>query len=128
MSCNSEGETNIHPAAVALNWSIEEFIDFGEGDNFIELPADLCARHSQNCAVQKDVFAAGKFRMKTCSDFQQTRYPATNANATLSWLGNPAENFQQSRFPRAVTADDAHDFALPDFNIDIANGPELFDT
>src|SRR2546426_757336 len=99
MGSNGEGQTHIHTAAVTFDWGIQKLFDLGESDNFIEFPPDFCPLHSQNRAVQKDVFTASKFGMKACPDFQQTRYAATNADATLRRLGNAAEDFQQSRFP-----------------------------
>ena len=114
VGCHSESQTNVHAAAVAFHWSIQEFLDLGESDDFVELPADLCTRHSENGAIEKDVFPAGEFGVKAGPDFQQTRHPATNADATFRWLGNSAKDFQQSGFSRAVAANDAHNVALPD--------------
>src|SRR5207253_4132052 len=120
-----KSQTNVHPAAVAFNWGIQELLDLSEGYNLIELSLNLSARHSQYRPVQKDVFPTGKLGMKTSADFQQTRYPATNADAALRRLRNPAESFQQRGLATAVAADNANDIALADFKIDVAQCPDL---
>src|SRR2546429_7581260 len=121
-----KSQTYIHAAAIAFNWGIQELLDLSEGYNLIELSLNLSAGHSQYRSVQKDVFAAGKLGMKTSADFQQTRYPATNADAALRRLRNAAEGFQQRGLATSVAADNANDIAMADLKIDVAQCPDLF--
>src|SRR5204863_9446678 len=91
VSCDGESKTHIHSAAVAFHRSIQKLFDFGEGDDFVKLPADLGACHAQNGAIQKNVFAAGKLGVKACADFEQARDSTTNADAPFGGLRNAAE-------------------------------------
>jgi hypothetical protein len=55
------------------------FFDFRKRDDLIKLPRNLRLLHTQNRAVQKNIFASGQLRMKSGADFQET------ANATRSF-------------------------------------------
>jgi hypothetical protein len=70
MGCNCECETHMHPAAVSFDWSIQESLDPGKVNNFIEAAAYVGLRHSQYCAVQENVLSPGQFGMKSSSYFQ----------------------------------------------------------
>src|SRR5437667_11505551 len=126
MSCDGEGKTHIHSAAVAFHRSIQKLFDFGEGDDFVKLPADFGACHAQNGAIQKNVFAAGKLGMKTGTNLEQTRDSTTNADAPFGGLRNAAEDLQKSRLAAAIAADDAHYLASTNFEIDVAERPDIF--
>src|SRR5262249_15078766 len=72
VSCDSEGQPNVHPAAVVFDRRIEKFSDLGKVNNLIKLSRNLPASHSHNHAVEKDIFATSQFRMKASADFQET--------------------------------------------------------
>src|SRR5206468_8278582 len=122
---NGEGETNIHAAAVALDRSVQEFFDLGESDDFVELPADLGARHSEDRTVQENIFTTCELWMETCADLQQTRHSATNADAALRWLCDPTQNFQESGLTTTVATNDAHHFTLSNSKINAAKCPNV---
>src|SRR6202030_918807 len=82
---DGEGETHIHSAGITFHRRVEESFHFGEGDDLIELPFDLSARHSEDCAVQEDVFATGQFRMKTSSDFEKRSDTTINVDSASGW-------------------------------------------
>src|SRR5438045_2052948 len=63
--------------------------------------------------------------MKTGAYFQQTADPAAQLNPAGGRLGNPGKDFQQRRLARAVTTDDAHYFAGPNFEAHVAERPNL---
>ena len=126
MRGNRERQAHVHTAAVTLDRRIQELLDLGKSDNFIELPLDLRSRHAQNRPVQKNIFSAGEFGMKAGPDFQQTRYAATNADTALCWFRDPAENFQEGGLATAVAPNNAHNIALVNFKIDVAQRPDLF--
>src|SRR6185295_3882401 len=69
-----EGESNRHTGGIMFDGRVEKLFSFGKGDNLIKLTFDLVAGHSQHGAVEKDVFASGKFGMKSGTDFEQTSY------------------------------------------------------
>src|SRR5438876_189711 len=104
---------------------VEEFVDFGEGDDFVELSLNLNSRHAEDCAVEEDVFASGQFRVEAGADFEQAGHAASDVDAAFGGFGNSAQDFQQGALSRAVAADYSQDFALFDFEADVAQGPEV---
>ena len=66
-----EGEPHRHPARVALHRGVEEALDVGEGDDFVEAVADLGAPHAEDRAVEEDVLAAGQLRVEAGADLEQ---------------------------------------------------------
>src|SRR5579864_3505415 len=93
MCGDGESETHIHSARITLHRSIKESFYFSEGDDFIELSFYFGAGHSENSAVQENIFASGELRMKTGSDFEQSSDPAVNIDTSKGRLGNAIENF-----------------------------------
>ena len=90
--------------------------------NLIKLLPYLRLGHSQNRAVEENVFASGQFRMETGAHFQQAgnRVPSP-APPRLVGAVTRRENFQQRAFARAVPANDAEDFTLLDLK---GNSPQ----
>lgn len=126
MGGDGEGQADVHAAAVAFDGRIQEFFDFGEGDDFVEFAFDFGAAHAQHGAVQVDVFASGQFGVKSGADFQQAGHAPFDADAAGGRFGDAAEDFQQRGFARAVASDDADGFAPADFEGNIAERPEIF--
>src|SRR3982074_3548866 len=54
---DSKSEAHIHSTRIALHRCIEKFFNLREGDNLIEFLANLRAAHTENCAVQENVFS-----------------------------------------------------------------------
>ncbi len=71
---------------------------------------DFGPAHSQNRAVEINVFAPGQLGMKTGADFQERTDATVDLCMTFGWLGDARENFQQRALPRSVSSDDADDF------------------
>ena len=69
------------PLRVALDRRVEELLDLGERDDFVELAADLGAGHAQDGAVEKDVLPAGQLGMKAGADFEQAGHAAVDFDA-----------------------------------------------
>ncbi len=64
--------THIHAAGIVFHLHVEEARSTSATPRSRRTPAeDLGARHAEDRAVQKNIFAPGKIRMKTCADFQQ---------------------------------------------------------
>src|SRR6266566_2165393 len=55
---DSKSKSYIHTARVAFHRRVDVRIDFGKCYDLVELGSYLGLRHSQDCAVQKDVFAS----------------------------------------------------------------------
>src|SRR5690554_4267913 len=70
-----EGKSHFHPAAVSLDRSVDIHLAAREVHDFIEFGVDLGTGHTQNSAVEENIFPTSEFRMKTGAYFQQTRYP-----------------------------------------------------
>ena len=113
------------PDEYRLTGRIEKLLDFGESDDFVELPFDFAAAHAEDGAVEKNIFPAGQFGMKTGADFEQAADAAADFDPAGARFGDAAENFEQGRFPGAVAADDADLFALCDRERNIAQGPKF---
>ena len=86
MCRDREGEPNVHAAAVALHRRVEKLLDFGERHDFIEASVDLVTAHTENRAVQINVFAAREFGMKTGADFEETADPPIEANLAFGGI------------------------------------------
>jgi hypothetical protein len=54
-----------------LYGSVNEFFEFGEGHDFIELALDFTLAHAQDGAGEKRVFVAGQLGMKAGADFEE---------------------------------------------------------
>src|SRR5207248_6914827 len=93
MSRDGECKPHVHSARVSLNGGIEKFFDLRKIDNLIELSLDLGARHSENRAIQENVFASGQLRMKASANLQQTRHASRDAHPSLCRFRNPAQDF-----------------------------------
>src|SRR5580700_373107 len=93
MRGNRERKPNIHTAAISLHGHINEPLDAGKIDDFIEVSIDLATGHTKNRAIDKDIFPSGEFRMKSGSHFQETGNPPLDADATGGGFGDPAKNF-----------------------------------
>src|SRR5437762_6704862 len=126
MSRHGEGQPHVHTRRIPLYRRIEEFFDLGESYDFIKLPQYVLPGHAQNRAVDENIFPPRQLRMKTCSDFQQTRHPPANTHPPFGRFGDPAKYFQERRLARPVTANDPHHLALLHFEGNIFESPEFF--
>ena len=122
---HGECQAHLHSGAVMLQRRIDKISDFGKGHDLIEFAVDFPAAHAQNRAVQIGVLAAGQFRVKAGAHFQEAADAAMNFRAANRGLRDAGKNFQQGGFSRAVAADQAHDFALAQFERNVAQGPEI---
>src|SRR5436309_13253833 len=117
MGRDGEGQAEIHAAGVVLDGSIDELVDFGECHDIVELPVDVGVFHTEDRAIEVNVFAAGKLVVKTGADFEQCADAAINVGVSGGGLGNARENLEERALTRAVAPDDPDYFALLDFEI-----------
>ena len=96
------GERNA--AAVVLDWGIEELLDYGEGDDLIELATDIGVGHSENGAVEKDVLEAGEFGVEAGADLEEAGDAAAEGNKAFGGLGDAAEDFEHGAFAGSVAS------------------------
>jgi len=169
-----DGEADVPAAGVALDGCVEELLGLGhrlppslkelwrtsrsettprqEGDDLVELAADLCPGHAQDGAVEEDVFSSSQFGMKAGPHLQQTgpvaesrcnsgtRYraghPAAHDDLAFGRRSDLGKDLEQGALAGAVPADlarrsfrakaaDADGFALLDGEGDVFEGPEI---
>src|SRR5215510_3513274 len=124
MGGHSKRQAHVHAARISLDRGIEKLLDLSERHNLVELAFDFAPPHPEQRAVHKDVLATGQLHVKTRANFQQAAHPAVDIGVSRRRLGNARQHPEEGAFPRAVAADDANDFALVNFEIDIAQRPE----
>src|SRR6266853_6205443 len=125
MRSDSKSKSNIHTARVAFHRRVDVRIDFGKRYDLVELGSYLGLRHSQDCAVQDDVFASGQFRVETGAYLQQACNPAFDPHLPFGRRGHTAEDLQQRALARTVPANDPENFALLHFKGNSAQRPHL---
>src|ERR1700693_395083 len=123
---DSKGEADIHAAGVVFDGSVDEILEFGESDDFVEFAGDFPLAHAKNGAAKICVFAAGQFRVKAGAYFQQASHAAMNFGPACGGLSNAGKNFQERGLSGAVAADQAEDFAFLNLDRDVFEGPESF--
>src|SRR6266700_1353244 len=114
MGSDGEGQADVHAGGVVLDGRVNEFIEFGEGDDFVELAGDFGFGHAEDGAGEKGVFAAGELGMKAGADFEERADAAVNLRPAFGGAGDAGEDFEKSGFAGAVAADEAEDFAFVD--------------
>src|SRR3954462_11992813 len=117
MRGDGKRESDVHAAAVAFDGGVEEFIDFGKGDDFVELSFYFSGLHAEDCAVQEDVFASGPFGMEAGANFQQTLHAPFDPHSALGLFGEAANYFQKSSLPGPISSNDSADLAGPNLKI-----------
>src|SRR6266567_3214457 len=125
MCGDGKSETNVHSARIALDWRIEEFLDFGKFYDLVKFTFDLSAPHAKNCAIQVDVFAARKLWMKSRADFKQARHPSLNRHRAFGRLRNSGKDLEQRALSRPVVADDSHHLTTLDFEAKVSQRPKF---
>src|SRR5215469_3569073 len=125
MCRDSECKANIHARRIALDRRVEKLLHLGECDNLVELAFDLGAFHAEDRAIEIDMFASRKLRMKTGSDLEQARHAAMNRDTAFARPCNARQNFQERALTRAVAADNAHYLTTLDLEVHILEGPKL---
>src|SRR5437899_10873627 len=112
MRCDSKSKSNIHATRITFYRRVDIRIDFSKGDDLIELGSDLGFRHSQDCAVEEDVFAPGQLRVKSGADLQQTCNSTFDPQLSFGRRGHAGENLQQRALARSIPANDPENFPL----------------
>ena len=122
---DGEGEADVHAAGVVFDGGVDEFFEFGEGDDFVELAGDFGFAHAEDGAGEEDVFAAGELGMEAGADFEEAADAAVNFGVAGGGVGDAGEDFEQSGFAGTVAADEAEDFAFLDVEGDVFERPDV---
>src|SRR5687768_7960160 len=121
-----EGEPGVHARGVALDWSVEKSFNFGKLDDGIKLSLKLRALHSNDRAVEENVFATRELRVKSSADFEQTADAPLDVDFAFGQFDDPRKNFEESALAGTVPADDANDLAPLYVEGDMPERPERF--
>ncbi len=126
MRGHREGEAHVHARGVSLDGGVQESLDFGEGDDGVELLLHLASGHAQDGAVEEDILPPGQLRVKSRPDLEQARNSTAQRDPSASGGRDAAENFQQSALSGPVSANDADDFSMLDLEAHVAERPQAF--
>jgi hypothetical protein len=74
---------------------VNEFTKAGEINDFVSYFSDLLTRETEDRTIQANVFAAGHFRMKTSTKFNQRGDSTLARDCALRWSVNPTDHFQE---------------------------------
>jgi hypothetical protein len=96
MCSYSKRQPHIHAGGITLYWCIDEFLDLGKGNDFIEFLFDLCLVHPEYGAIKKNILTTGQFRMKACSDLKEACNTAFDLYLTFCRRCNPGKDFEES--------------------------------
>src|SRR5688572_18212031 len=107
-----------------LHWRIDEFFDFGERNDLIELAFNFPATHTEDCAIKSCVFPPGKFGMKAGSHLEERTHSAMYVGHALCRLRDAGEDFKKRALPRSISADNANDLASIYVEGNIPQSPE----
>ena len=88
------------------NRRVDGLLDFGEGDDLVELLVNLRFLHAEEGAVQEEVLAAGEFGVEAGADFEQGGDSAAKRHRTARRGGEAGEDFEEGGFAGAVAADE----------------------
>ena len=118
-----ERKAHVHAARVALHGRVDEPLDAGELDDVVEALLDLPALHAEDRPVQVDVLAPGQLLVEARPDLEQAADPTADLGSPGRRRGDPRENLQERRLPRAVPTDDAQHLPLRNLERDVAGAP-----
>src|SRR4051812_30743640 len=107
-----------------LNLGVEKRFDAGEVDDRVEAAIDLPLTHSEDRAVQVNVFTPGQLVVKADADFEQRSHTAAHLHFSIGRLGDPRKDLQEGAFARSIAADNADHFASRDPEGDVLKSPD----
>src|SRR5581483_8642373 len=104
---------------VMLNWCVNKFLDFCEGDNLVKFGTNFPLRHAKNCAVEKDVFSASQFGVETSSYFKQARDSPIQDDSPIRGSCYAAQYLEERALASTVSTNDSENFTFLDLEIDV---------
>src|SRR5262249_19583828 len=118
-------ETHVHPGRVGPDGQVDEAFELGEGDDLVQLLADVHALEPEDRAVEIDVLPPGEVGVEAGAELEQRADATADVDPPRRRLDDPSEQPEQRRLPRAVPADDADRTAGLDADRDVAKGDDL---
>jgi len=91
-------QTHVHPAGVALDRRVQEFLNLRKCHNLVKLALNLTSPHAEDGAIHVDVLAPRQLWMEAGANFQQRANPAVDGCPTLGRFSNARENLEECAF------------------------------
>lgn len=120
-----EGQPHIHAARVGLDGLINAMANIGKRQDVVQAGGDFLLGESEQGRVHVDVFTGGEFAIEARAELEQRRHAAMGSHRAGGGRERPADDLQQSRFTRAVAADDADCLSFLDLERHIPKRPEF---
>ncbi len=108
-----------------ISGSIDEFADFGEVDDLVELRGNLVLVQPQDRPIQVHILAPGHVRMEARPQRNKRPHPPPNRNLPPIRRKNPGDQSQQRRLATTIPPNQAQAFPAPQVKRDIPEGPEF---
>ena len=124
MRSNREGETRLHAAGIALYGRVDESLDAGKIDDLVKFAVDFHPAHAENGTVEKYIFPAAEFGVKSGADLKQRAGSASQANFAGRRGGDLGDDLEKRALAGAVPSDNADDLPLLDSEGDVLQCPE----
>ena len=125
MGADGKRQPRIHAARIVAHGPVDEVADAGELLDGRHPALDLGAAQAIERRAQKDILAAGEFRIEARAELQERGDAPRRLDRSLARLENAADHLEQGRLAGAVAADDADALADPEIEVDIAQRPVL---
>src|ERR1041385_550017 len=124
MDRNGERQSHKHTAGVSPHRAVDKFTNFGkffDGGN--TLPC-LRVREAKNCCIQINILAAGKLRIETGAQLEESRNTPADVDPALRGAQNTRDHSKQRAFAGAVFTNDSEAATTLHLYIDVLNRPK----
>jgi hypothetical protein len=119
-----KAEPHAHPGGVVLQLQIDELLQLGEGNDFVEPLARLLARETEHDGVDHDVVARGQVWVEANPQLDERRETPAHLNGAGVDCVDPSQTLEQRGLSAAVAADDAEELAVLDLEAHIVECPQ----
>src|ERR1035441_6355349 len=123
---DGKGQAHVHTTRIVFHGCVDEFLDLGKGDDFIEFSTDLALAHAEDCPAQKGILATGQFGMEAGADFEEAADTSVNFRPAGGGFCNARKDFQEGSFTSTVATDETDNFTLLDFEGNVFQSQENF--
>ena len=124
-----DGERNAryHAGRIILQGHIEEFLDFREFDDFVEMVFDKALRIAEQGAVQIDVLTRRQLHVEPGTQLDERCDVAVDGARAFGGLEDAGDDLEQSRFAGSVGAEDAEYVSFAHLEGDVVERAEFLE-
>src|SRR3989440_10679081 len=97
MRGDRESEPHVHPGRISAHRPVDGLLEAGEGDDLVELLAEVRALEPVDRAVEEDVLAAGEIGMEARAELEQRTDATGHLDSARARLDDPGDQAQQRR-------------------------------